>query len=483
MLPWPPILDRLDPDERLDVIQAQIQARIKEFEPTALVDLLLALGYPLEQLEFRSNPSLAPLPWIVEDIEFPQRYGDLDDELRVMITVNVGLLSCRSPLPTYFSRLAQRGVEAYPIVELLNALDRSLLHTRMTCGRAERSVREWRDAQRNFLDCTNLNSVFGLQWLCQQVFPELGVLVRRTDNEREVDAIGARLDGLSKLGACSFGSRARVGVHELEVLLICEDSRYDEARPWLVVGKQRLRDHVFPYLDEVCVTLTVSFVLLDRGMRARLSQAPPSYVGYDPMLEDDAPPPDPPAQIRLYRGILPRAERDTDGLERVLAEDTGARLEIRAREPEPPRLAIGRSLALELVCVDRVGEEVYLVVVDWGARAWYRDEPFRVSVDFVDRWDLPGIVPKPGVSPVEHQRLWSLVRDAARERLGRAMSEVILDGGPVTKELVDGLMRRRDFEGLHALALAKVVPVQAWDADAWIAFSGHVNGSAGVDSL
>lgn len=474
MLPWPPKLARLDPDERLDVIQAEIKARIKEFEPTALVDLLLALGYPLEALEFRAHQSFTPLPWIVHDIEFPRRYGDLDDELRVTIMVNVGLLSCRSPLPSYMLRLAQRGVEAYAIIELLDTLDRSLLHTRMTCSRATRSVRAWREAQRNFLDCINLNSVFGLQWLCQQVFPELGVIVRRTGNEHELDAIGARLDGLSKLGECSFGSRARVGVQELELLLICEDTQYDETRPWILVGKQRLRDYVFPLLDEVCVTLTVSFVLLDRGGRARLSQAPPSYVGYDPMLDEDGPPSDPPPQIRLYRGMLPRAERDTDALERVLAEGSGATLSISAREVSSPRLAIGRSLALELVCRDRGTEEVYVVVVDWGARAWYRDEPFRISVDFVDRWDMPGLVPKPDVSASEHPRLWGVLRDAARERIGRGVCEVILGDGPVTREIVQGLVRRGDFEGLHALALVEVVPLGSWDADAWSAFSGHV---------
>ena len=481
MTPWPATLEGLDPDKRLDLIQAQISERIKDFEPTALIDLLLALGYPLEMLEFRSFASLTPRPTVFEKIHFPERYGDLEDELRVTIFVNLGLLSCRSPLPSYLMGLARRSENADPVIALLDTLDRSLLHERLRCGRAERTLRGWPKTERDFLRSANLNSPLGLQWLCEQVFPELGVLARRTDNEREVSTIGARLDGVSKLGECSFGSRARIGVQELELILICEDSRYDATRPWILVGAERLRDYVLPLLDEVCVTLTVSFVLLDRGTRAQLGSPPPSYIGYDLMLGDEQwrersdQPPDPPARVRVYHGDLPTAEPDTNELERVLAEDTPARLELSVASTEPPPGAIGRSLALCLTHVGLGRDYRFDVVVDWGVRAWYRDEPRTISLSFVEEQAQGALTPKPPVCATDHPRLWVLLRDEARHSLGRQMTELILGGRPVTRALIQRLRGARDHEGLHALALTEVVPNAAWDADAWTEFSAALS--------
>src|SRR5690606_18340995 len=108
-----------------------------------------------------------------------------------------------------------------------------------------------------------------------------GVRVRRIGDAHSIPYQGARL-GESKLGACSFGDRTRVGVHDMEITLLCEDAIYQAGVPWLREGARRLRTTVFPVLDEICMTLTVAFVLLDPGEGARIG--PPSAAGYDPML-------------------------------------------------------------------------------------------------------------------------------------------------------------------------------------------------------
>lgn len=471
MSKWPPDYSELEPDERLEAVQAQISKRIKDFDIQALVDLLLELGYALDMLEFRGHPTLSPQPTLLHAIEFPQRDASFDTPPRVRITVNLGLLSCRSPLPSYFLRLLEDVESHYQLIELLRMLDCSLLHRRLTCDRATWIVPEWQQACKDVLHSAGLSSPIGLQWLCQQVFPELGVLVRRVGNTREVDMIGARLDGYSKLGECSFGKRTRVGVHELELVLICEDASYDEVRPWIYVGKQRLRDHVFPLLDEICVTLTVSFVLLDRGTRARLSAAPPSYMGYDPMWADDNLPADPPARILLYRGTLPLDAPDADALERVLAEDTGATVELSERELQLEGLAFGCMCPLALTYRAPGQQYVYTAVVDWGVRAWYRDEPRVIWLRVGDQADLETSIPKPPVDPEQHLRLWTKLRDEARRRLGASVAALVRDGGPVTAALIQRLGALRNYEALHALAATDITPHEDWDEAAYRAFS------------
>lgn len=471
-----PQLRELDPDERLDWLEREITERIKEFEITALVDLLAAIGYGPEQLEFCSHVSFGPQPTLLHAIEFPARYGDLDEDPRVRITVNLGLLSCRSPLPNYFLEYMRSVDHLGPFLELLRGLDTSLLLARLCSDRPERVTTTWPGTVADLLRCAGLASPIGLQWLCRQVFPELGVLVRRVEDQREVPAIGARLDGVSKLGECSFGKRTRVGVHELELVLICEDASYDEARSWVMVGKQRLRDHVFPLLDEVCVTLTTSFVLLDRGTRARLSDAPPSYMGYDPMWDSDELPLDPPSRIELYRGVLPRDEPSTAELERALAEDTSLSLELDSSasvDEDPTRLGCRVRLPLRL---SGPGMRYrYFADIEWGARAWYRDEPHAIRLTAGDPSEQDAWVPKPRVSAAQHPRLWAKLRDAASLQLGQRVASHVRGGRPVTSELVEELIAAQDFEGLHALASSRVAPLEDWDEDAWRRFSAWMS--------
>ncbi|MCY1059603.1 hypothetical protein [Nannocystis sp. SCPEA4] len=284
--------------DRLAAIEQAVVARIREFELGALLDLLAAIGYGPGELEFRAHLASGPQPSLLHAIAFPAASPRAHDPAKVVITVNLGLLSCRSPLPTYFLRFLRHMDTRDPVLELIEVLDRSLLHARLTSVRPEHRLGEWHGIRRDLLRVFGLDSPIGLTWLFRQVFPELGVRVRRIQDEHRVPYDGATL-GSSRMGECSFGDVAHVGMHDMEVTLLCEDAIYRGTTPWVQEGDRRLRSAVFPLLDEVCVTLTVAFVLLGHGEGAHLG--PGSYAGYNPMLGPVVEPTLAPSRIKIHR--------------------------------------------------------------------------------------------------------------------------------------------------------------------------------------
>jgi hypothetical protein len=461
-------------------LQRSIRERIREFEISALLDLLASIGYDPAEIVFRGHRSASPQPSLLHDIELAgpptQAAGSAGPREpstpKVTITVNLGLLSCRSPLPSYLLRLCQELETSDPVIELLQLLDRSLLRTRLTSDQPERMLASWGDVRRDFLSIHGLDSPLGLHWLFRNVFPELGVRVRRVIDDYRVPFAAARL-GFADLGRCAFGTTSRVTVHDVEVTLVSTEAGY-EGSPWPRVADLRIRRFVLPLLDEVCMNLTVAFVLLDHGTYARLH--PTSYVGYDPMwglprvpaVADPAP-----ARIVLYRGALPLLEPGTDELEQALATGEDERLELEVRWDRPRHAwttATPRGTGLELSLVYSPDERRYTydVEVRWGVRAWYAEEPFELSVAF-ER------MPKAPADPRHHPNLWRWLRDEARARIANriAIETMALepDAEHVSLELVERLIAGRERERLYALFWSKLTPLQQWDATAWQRFS------------
>jgi len=452
--------------DRLAEIEQKIVERIRDFEVTALLELLASIGHGPVDIAFRAHHASGPQPTLLHAIEFPPRLPGLT-AARVLITVNLGLLSCRSPLPSYFQRLLRDVETADPLIEMIDVLDRSLLHTRLTWDRRERSVATWDMTRRNFLRVFGLDSPLGLDWLFRRVFPELGVQVRRISDEYRMDFDGATL-GSSKLGACTFGAVARVGVHDMEVLLVCEGALYRGDMPWVREGDRRLRSFVFPLLDEVCMTLSVVFVLLDRGDGAQLG--PKGRIGYNPIWRPGEPGLAlPPCRVELYRGALPRDEPDSDALERALADAPATALTTDATLARfSDDTAIGLAVELSVHHPNGGLEYRYRGAIHWGARAWHHDQPHAIRLTCED-------VPKTSPSAHEHPRLWAWLRDQARTWLANSLVGQVLrapSSERVTAQLIERLIDDNADQHLYALYWSSLVPMQQWDDEAWRRFSG-----------
>lgn len=283
----------LSPD--LDAVQARLRARIRAFDASALLDLLSHLGYGQADIAFRAYESSSPQPALFHDIEFS------DHAPRVTVTVNVGLASCRSPLPSYFAGLLADMDVGEPLRELLDLLDHALIRGRLLGERPERMFgKEWADARRDMLGLSGLSSPSGIDWLFRHAFPELDVLVRRSAAAHAMPADGVRI-GHARLGGCAFGNRSLVPVRDVHVTLRCRESLSPAGEPWLHEAQQRLREIVFPILGNSRVHLTVALLLLDASMYAELDDASP--VGYAPLRGGE----DTPRYIEIFRGQVPGA--------------------------------------------------------------------------------------------------------------------------------------------------------------------------------
>lgn len=471
-------------------LELRIKARIREFELSALLDLLASIGYDPAEIELRGHPSASPQPTMIHDIEisgpplrgvrpFPPSAARAPIETRVTITVNLGLLSCRSPLPSYLLRMCEQLDTSDPMLELMRALDRPLLHTRLTSDLPDRLLPGWDDVRRDFLRIHGLDSPLGLHWLFRHVFPELGVHVHRVTDDYRVPFDPARL-GSSVMGRCAFGNTSRITVFELEVTLVSAEPTLGRA-PWPRVAEHRIRRFVLPLLDEVCMTLTVSFVLLDRSSYARL--APTSYVGYDPMVVrlDETAASLPPARIVLHRGALPHTEPSTEELEDATAVPQRLELEPRwVRRRAASTSPSGGVEALSLIHAAAAGRRyTYDVEVRWGARAWYLEEPFEITVTYEG-------MPKADADPRHHANLWQWLRDQARTQVANRIADEVTALEPedrVGLALVDRLIDEGDAEGLYALLWSKRTPQERWDDAAWQRFVAWSEGNRDLAAM
>lgn len=500
MTPRPP--PRAVPRD-LTSLQRAICARARDFEIAALLDLLATLGYRPGDLYFRGHVTWTPQPTLVHHIEF----ADLEDDLAgpgpgasvdlgslteivaplpgplrrprrtggrtspVTVTVNLGLLSCRSPLPSYFQHLLRDTALQEPLVELLRIVDRNLLRARLTCDRPERIIEPWDEITGDLVRIHGLDSLMGLSWLFRHVFPELPAIVERTSDELRVPYAAARL-GFSALGSACLGASTRIDVHDFQVTLRAGESLLRPGVPWLHEVDRRLRTIAFPALEPVSMNLTIVLELADDRAFAMLrdDRAPPreSYLGTDPLGLPGAPG-GRARRIVLYRGLLPQHPPDTDEIERAL--EAQARVTVTAASRSAPGDAQAEDTQVdsapsgdcELVLALPLGGLVhrYRATVRWGTRAWFRDEPYAIEL----RHDhLLQAAP----TARHHPQLWSLLRDRARQSLSSALAVATLvhyGVTSVTDAMVADLIARGQDAALHALLAdgARDVPPEAWE--------------------
>ncbi|HET9627080.1 MAG TPA: hypothetical protein VFP84_37230 [Kofleriaceae bacterium] len=481
-------------------LRRAICARAREFEIGALLDLLATLGYRPADIFFRGQLGEAPQPTLVHRIQFaelaePDAPEAIADEARaasialgsfaapprrhpapgpapVTVTVNLGLLSCRSPLPSYFQHLLRDSMLTEPLTELLQLVDRNLLHSRLICDRPERIVAEWRDITSDLIRVRGLDSLIGLSWLFRHVFPELPVAVERTTDELRVPYASARL-GFSALGSACVGATTPVDIHDFQITLHCAESLLRPGVPWQREIDHRLRTIVFPALEPVAMNLTVVLALGDDEAVATLRDADrESYLGVDLLGPSDAATAAP-RRIVMYRGLLPDHPPDTDELERMIGAQvavtvtTGdggfrdAKTRVVAPTATPPPASPTRACTLRLSFKLAGVVHRYQATVHWGGRAWFRDEPYAIELGYDEQ-------PQTAPSPRHHPQLWNLLRDHARRALSAATTIATLSRygmSSVTDAMVADLIARGDHAALHALLVdrASNVPREAWE--------------------
>jgi hypothetical protein len=520
----PPVASSQPAPRQLQALKRAICERARDFEIASLLDLLVSMGYRPAEVWFRGHLTEEPQPTLLHHIAFAEADGAIagpaevsgpaldlgsyaelaeahslaaagakpaagarppggsarlaGEDAPVTVTVNLGLLSCRSPLPSYFQRLLRDASMHEPLVELLRIIDRNLLRARLTCDRPERIVAQWPEVTKDLLRIHGLDSLVGLCWLFRHVFPELEVQVERTAEQLRVPYAAARL-GSSELGSASFGWMTRIDVHDFQVTLTCEESLQRPQVPWLEEVRRRLRAIVFPALEPVCMNLTIVLELRDDDAVAVLHDgdgpAPESYLGQDPLGRPGGGGL-PARKVVLYRGLLPSDQPDTDELEQglvhlakltVTAPGRGRARTAPDGEEQATRLLFGQhelDHLCELELLVEQGRQAlrYQATVRWGARAWFREEPYAMEL----RGDQRVMAPP---TARHHPQLWAALRDHGRRALAAALADAALThygAAAVTEAMVADLLARGLDGAVHALLAygrPSDVPRAAWD--------------------
>jgi hypothetical protein len=282
-------------------LEERIRERIRSFDMPALLDLLAHAGYGEDDIEYRSHRTTVHQGHLVHDIQFihaPRR--------RVIITVNVGLISVQSLLPSFILQTLDR-MDHERMERFLGYFDHMLLQQRFAGLFPEREqalLPGWGETAEHRLRLLRPTSPGTLHWLFAQVFPEAEVSVRRELRRQPIPTTGIRL-GASALGdPTAMGGFALVPTGGVEVSLFCEESWDGRGTPWAEEAPRRLERRLLPRLTDTSLLLTVVLILRDQNDHARVQDD--SYLSYAPIIGG----PESPQRIVLFSGDTARHAPD-----------------------------------------------------------------------------------------------------------------------------------------------------------------------------
>jgi hypothetical protein len=297
----PPPRASVDPAAAL---RARISAAAQRFSVPALLDLLHAMGYRDEEIEFRSHQSQSPQHHLVQRIEFLEEGDPLDpySARAVVITVNLGLLAAQTPLPAYVMKILDQQ-DASGMEEFLWFFDHALLRDRFQALYPERNrglFLDWEETKSKLLRMLGLESPSTMYWLFRRVYPELGLVVRRGQQQMPLSALGATL-GEAILGdRYTLGGIAQVPVGGMEITLCAEEPQSPAGMPWAQEASRRLIEQILPLLRGVDLQLSVFMLFIEHSDWVRL--VPDQYLGFEPLRPTESPQQPRPQLVQLWSG-------------------------------------------------------------------------------------------------------------------------------------------------------------------------------------
>lgn len=264
-------------------IEDRIKARIKQFDIPALLDVLHAAGYRDDQIEFRSNATSVHQGALIHGIDFKRGHAPAGGERRVVITVNLGLRSLQTPLPSFFLK-ALEGPAEQSMADFLAYFDHMLLRERFASIYPERSpslLPGWDGMAKDRLRLLRMTSPSSLDWLFRKVYPELEVRVRRQTSRQHIPTPVMRLGSAALGDGTSVGGYAEIPVGGIDVELFADEPHSGTGVPWAAEIERRLDEILVPLLAETALPLRMVLIVRDGAGYARVRDD--SFLGYDAM--------------------------------------------------------------------------------------------------------------------------------------------------------------------------------------------------------
>lgn len=264
-------------------LEQRIRERIRSFDIPALLTLLKTTRYAGAEIEYRGQRTAVHQSHLVHDIEFI----DAPDP-KVIITVNMGLLSAQSPLPSFLMQTMDQ-LDHDRLERFIGYFDHLLLRdcfAGLYPEREESLLPGWRRASRDRLRLLRPTCPSTLHWLFHKVYPETELSVRREVRQQRVAARELRM-GASTLGeGDSMGGFAAIPTGGVEVRIHCDEPRASNGVLWAEEARRRFDAQLLPLLSETVLMLTVVLVLRDQESVLRL--AADGHLGYYALQDSPA---------------------------------------------------------------------------------------------------------------------------------------------------------------------------------------------------
>ena len=288
----------LDDDSR-PAFEARIVREARSFEVKPLIDLLVARGYPREEILFEGTHEGSSTGF-VESIRFEKQPVRL-----VVLTLNLGLLGDNTLLPSYFFQVIDKTPEPERFYDFIRFFDHRLIQNLLRALYPEEDgalYRDWTEVLRSFFRMLGPGSIATLHWIAQRYFPDLGVEVARcafADTSVAHAAVTGEssLDGSGILGRFYQSDTAGFGID-----LFADEETNARGRAWPNIVKLRLNEQVLPLLAPFRVPLRVRLTVRHHASWARVDipfARTRGYLGYE-RIEGD---PDAGHTTVIYHGV------------------------------------------------------------------------------------------------------------------------------------------------------------------------------------
>lgn len=276
-------------------LESALAKHARRFEPWALYRLVQRL-FPGRPIHLRGRSSAAPQPSAVDSIGF--------GPAGVTITLNLGLRSATSALPSYFRELEADPLLGPPLFTLIEHIDAALLRDRLEAldpGSSGWLAPAGRYLGERLRQISRLATPSGLYWLFSRAFPEFQVSVRRGMFTERLAAMAAEL-GRAALGSAMLGGTVRSPTWGFDVVLLKTSNDTWTENDWPVEVMRRLENTVWRGLDPTEALLRVWLVDPDGRAALRLGDG---RVGVEPLVVASRP------EVRLiFEGRAPRSRGD-----------------------------------------------------------------------------------------------------------------------------------------------------------------------------
>jgi hypothetical protein len=255
----------------------------RRFDLKPLLDLLLAKGYPREEILFESVHE-GESSRLIEAVSFRKK-----PHRAVVISVNLGLLGDNTLLPGYFFQELE-GIpheRGEPFYEFIRFFDHGLIENfrRALYPEDDRGVyRDWNKVLGSFFRMLGPASVSTLHWLAQIYFPELGVRVARWAFADSSDAHAFRTGESLLDGTGILGRKYQSDAPGLSLDLFAEEETDARGRAWPNVVRLRLNEMMLPLLAPFNIPLIVKLKVLFHASWVRVDMPfslEHGYLGYE----------------------------------------------------------------------------------------------------------------------------------------------------------------------------------------------------------